>query len=180
MHVIHLSESTPAQQEQAALLLAHAFVNTPSAIDITTARQELQLTLGTARRGLLALDETDVLGFIGAIVHTVHMWELHPLVVCENNRGRGIGRALVQHLEAEARLEGACMIWLGTDDDFGGTNLYGKDLYPNVLQHLLKLAPTKGHPYQFYQQLGYSVVGVLPDASGRGAHDILMAKRLHP
>jgi len=69
-------------------------------------------------------------------------------------------------------------IWLGTDDDFGGTNIYGKDLYPNVLDQLLTLQPTSTHPYTFYQKMGYSVVGVIPDASGFGKPDILMAKRI--
>jgi len=32
------------------------------------------------------------------------------------------------------------------------------------------------HPYEFYQKLGYVIVGVIPDANGLGKPDILMAK----
>jgi aminoglycoside 6'-N-acetyltransferase I len=34
----------------------------------------------------------------------------------------------------------------------------------------------KRHPYEFYQKLGYVIVGVMPDANGLGLPDILMAK----
>jgi hypothetical protein len=34
------------------------------------------------------------------------------------------------------------------------------------------------HPNEFYQKLGYEIVGVIPDANGLGKHDILMAKSL--
>jgi len=47
-----------------------------------------------------------------------------------------------------------------------------------VLGALARLQETKGHPFRFYQKLGFSVVGVLPDVNGFGKHDILMAKRV--
>ena len=81
-------------------------------------------------------------------------------------------------MESAARSARICTIWLGTDDDFGGTNLFGVDLYPNVLESLLRLAPTTKHPSTFYHARGYAVVGVLPDADGIGRHDIIMAKRI--
>ena len=34
------------------------------------------------------------------------------------------------------------------------------------------------HPYSFYQQQGYSIIGVMPDANGRGKPDIIMGKRV--
>jgi aminoglycoside 6'-N-acetyltransferase I len=82
----------------------------------------------------------------------------------------------MQILENEAKLNAVSTIWLGTDDDFGGTNLYGVDLYPNVFEHLSNIQPTSGHPYTFYQKMGYTIVGAIPDASGFGKPDILMAK----
>lgn len=38
--------------------------------------------------------------------------------------------------------------------------------------------PEGGHPYEFYQTLGFVILGVIPDANGLGKPDILMAKRL--
>jgi aminoglycoside 6'-N-acetyltransferase I len=36
----------------------------------------------------------------------------------------------------------------------------------------------RGHPYEFYQKMGFAIVGVMPDANGIGKPDIYMAKRL--
>lgn len=119
-----------------------------------------------------------MLGWIGAVRQTPHAWELHPLVVDPAHQRRGCGTLLVHALEVAARQADITTIWLGSDDDFGGTNLFGKDLYPDVLGHLQRLEPTGGHPFTFYRRLGYALVGVLPDADGLGKHDILMAKRL--
>lgn len=76
------------------------------------------------------------------------------------------------------RRAGVCSLCLGANDDFGGTNLFGQDLYPQVLECLSRLAPTSGQPYTCYQARGDAVVGVLPDVDGIGKHDILMAKRI--
>jgi len=34
------------------------------------------------------------------------------------------------------------------------------------------------HPFEFYQLLGFEIVGLVPDANGFGKPDILMAKRV--
>ena len=36
----------------------------------------------------------------------------------------------------------------------------------------------RGHPYEFYQRCGFTIVGVVPDANGLGKPDILLAKRV--
>jgi len=69
-------------------------------------------------------------------------------------------------------------IFLGSDDESNTTSLAGKDLYPNVFEHLLNVRNLKRHPYVFYEKMGYTIVGVIPDANGFGKPDILMAKRL--
>jgi aminoglycoside 6'-N-acetyltransferase I len=69
---------------------------------------------------------------------------------------------------------------LGTDDESDMTSLAGKDLYPNVLAHLADIKNLKGHPFEFYEKVGFVLVGVIPDANGPGKPDILMAKRLGP
>jgi aminoglycoside 6'-N-acetyltransferase I len=53
-------------------------------------------------------------------------------------------------------------------------------LYPNVWEHVRNITNLRDHPYEFYQKLGYVIVGVIPDANGFGQPNIFMAKRLKP
>jgi aminoglycoside 6'-N-acetyltransferase I len=50
--------------------------------------------------------------------------------------------------------------------------------FPNVWEHIAHIRNVKHHPYEFYQKLGYVIVGVIPDANRPGKPDILMAKSL--
>jgi aminoglycoside 6'-N-acetyltransferase I len=59
------------------------------------------------------------------------------------------------------------------------TTLAGVNLYPDVWEHVAQIKNLRGHPYEFYQKLGFVIVGVLPDANGPGKPDIYMAKPLH-
>ena len=54
----------------------------------------------------------------------------------------------------------------------------GIGLYPDVLGHARGIRNLRSHPYEFYQKLGFALVGVLPDANGPGRPDIFMAKRM--
>jgi aminoglycoside 6'-N-acetyltransferase I len=56
-------------------------------------------------------------------------------------------------------------------------NLSNTDLYPDVTKHILNIKNLHQHPYEFYQKLGFVIVGVIPDANGIGMPDITMAKR---
>ena len=67
---------------------------------------------------------------------------------------------------------------LGTDDHTNLTSLGGIDLYPNVLERLMNIRNLGGHPYRFFQKVGFTIVGVIPDANGIGKPDIYMAKSL--
>jgi aminoglycoside 6'-N-acetyltransferase I len=148
--------------------------------EATEALEEVQESLGPGRLSRVALDDDgSVLGWIGGISgYGGHAWELHPLAVRPDAQRRGVGRALVADLEAQVRLRGGGTLWLGTDDEDGRTNLAGKDLYPDVLAHATGLRSMRDHPWAFYRKQGFVVVGLLPDASGPGKPDILMAKRI--
>src|SRR5262245_23238005 len=148
---------------------------------MTSAQAEVAtFTADPERLAIAAVEGETLVGWIGAIRQSETSWELHPLVVVPAWQRCGYGTALVRALEQEAARAGVCTIWLGSDDDFGGTNLFGADLYPDVLDKLGRIALASGHPYVFYGRLGYTVVGVLPDVNGIGRHDILMAKRIAP
>jgi aminoglycoside 6'-N-acetyltransferase I len=100
------------------------------------------------------------------------------MVVRADRHGQGVGRALVADLEAQVRTRGGLTIMLGTDDEDGMTSLAGADLYTDLWQQIANIRNLKGHPYEFYQKCGFSIIGVIPDANGRGKPDILMAKRV--
>lgn len=106
------------------------------------------------------------------------VWELHPIVVRPAQQRQGIGRALVQDLEQQVKSRGGITIQLGTDDQNDLTSLGGVDLYPDPLVHLRQIRNLHGHPFEFYQKLGFALVGLVPDANGFGKPDILMAKRV--
>ena len=181
MHIISLTDTAAAVREEMAAILLAALDHAPSAWhDMASARHEVAGFFGNPERFALgAFDGDRLVGWIGAIRAASHAWELHPLVVHPDRQRDGIGTRLVQALEQEARGAGICTLWLGTDDDIGGTTLFGTDLYPDVPARLAAIAPTAvAHPYTFYLRLGFAVTGVLPDATGPGRHDILMAKRI--
>jgi aminoglycoside 6'-N-acetyltransferase I len=168
--------------QQVAELLVEAFrEHWPEAWpDLESARQEVRESFESDRISRVALDDSGaVLGWISGIrQYEGHVWELHPLVVKPGYQGRGIGRALVTDLEAQVRERGGLTLWLGTDDEDNMTTLAGVNLYPDVWEHVARIKNLRGHPYEFYQKLGFVIVGVLPDANGLGKPDIYMAKPL--
>src|SRR6185369_101741 len=75
-------------------------------------------------------DDGRVVGWIGAIQqYDGLVWELHPIVVDETHRRKGVGRALVSDLEAILQARGGLTLWAGSDDLAGETSLGGIDLY---------------------------------------------------
>jgi len=148
--------------------------------DLNSALQEVQASLEPDRISRIAVaDNNQVLGWIGGIKqYDGNVWELHPLVVRTEFRGQGIGRSLVADLATEAKNRGGIVLWVGTDDEDNQTTLSGINLYPNVWEHIAQIRNLRGHPYEFYQKMGFAIVGVMPDANGIGKPDIFMAKRL--
>ncbi len=145
-----------------------------------SALHEVQKSFGAGWISRIALDgERQVLGWIGGIpTYHGNVWELHPLVVKPAYQRQGIGRALVADLEAQVAERGGLTLWLGTDDVDNMTTLAGVDLYPNLLERLGEIRNLRGHPYEFYEKLGYSLSGVMPDANGPGKPDIFLAKKV--
>jgi aminoglycoside 6'-N-acetyltransferase I len=180
MRIVDLRPDAELLIRQAAQLLVDGFRdNWPDAWPtLEAALAEVQECLEPERICRAAVSaQGELLGWAGGISqYDGHVWELHPLVVREQNRGQGIGRALVTDLETQVRARGGLTLWLGTDDESEMTSLGGVDLYPDVLAHLQQIRNLRGHPFEFYQRLGFVIVGVMPDANGNGKPDIFMAK----
>ena len=182
MRIVDLRPEDEARIRQAAALLVEGFHEQwPEAWpDIESAREEVRQALAPGRICRVALGEDGaVLGWIGGTPHYHgRVWELHPLVVRPDRQRQGIGRALVADLEARVRERGGLTVTLGTDDEDCSTSLCGVDLYSDVPGHIANARVVTRHPLDFYRKLGYSIVGVMPDANGWGRPDILMAKRV--
>jgi aminoglycoside 6'-N-acetyltransferase I len=180
MRIVDLCLDDKKAVRQAAALLIEGFrEHWPQAWpDMNAALEEVRESFGADRISRVALDaEGTVLGWIGGIrQYNGNVWELHPLVVKPDCQRQGIGRALVTDLESHVSARGGLTLWLGTDDEDGMTSLAGVHLYPKVLEHLTHIRNLRGHPYAFYQKLGFVLVGVMPDANGPGKPDIFMAK----
>jgi aminoglycoside 6'-N-acetyltransferase I len=184
VRITDVDASDESLVEAIAAILVDGFrQNAPEAFpDIATAIAEVRESFAPDRISRVAVDDQGrAVGWIGGIKHySGHTWELHPLVVKLDQQRRGIGRALVSDLEQRVLALGGSTIYLGTDDEQNQTSIAGIDLYPDVWQHVRSIRNFRGHPYEFYQNLGFVVVGVIPDANGFGKPDILMAKRVGP
>ena len=142
--------------------------------------KEVHEMLETERICRVAIDEQgNLLGIIGGIPgYDGNVWELHPLAVQPDMQGQGIGRALVEDFEKQVRAKGGLTITLGSDDEDNMTSLSNVDLYENMWEKIRNIRNLKGHPFEFYQKLGYVITGVVPDANGIGKPDIIMSKRV--
>ncbi len=177
MNIVDLAMQSEQVREQAAALLVDGFHEPLGWSNLTQAREEVTQVIngGFAR---VMLDDETLLGWVGGLPqYEGRVWELHPIVVRQEYRRRGVGRALVEAFEAEARERGALTATLGTDDHTGMTSLSGVDLYADVSRHITGLHDLgRGHPFLFYRKLGFVVTGVMPDANGPGRPDIYMSK----
>jgi aminoglycoside 6'-N-acetyltransferase I len=182
MNIIILLPDNEHLIHQAAQLLVDAFrEHWPDAWPtFNEAMKELDEMLEAERICRVALDEQgNLLGIIGGIQgYDGHVWELHPLAIQPSMQGKGIGRALVEDFEEQVRQRNGLTITLGSDDEDSMTSLANVDLYENLWDKIKNISNLKGHPFEFYQKLGYVITGVVPDANGRGKPDIIMSKKI--
>jgi aminoglycoside 6'-N-acetyltransferase I len=173
-------DSSRIAQVAELLLLAFKDLSPDSWPDFESAFAEVRESFEPGRISRVAIDSNgDILGWVGGISHYAgKAWELHPIVVHPDHQGKRIGTALVRDLIKQVSSRGGATLWLGTDDETNRTSIAGKDLYPDVLAQLSRLCNIHGHPFEFFQKVGFSIVGVIPDANGIGKPDILMAMRV--
>lgn len=179
MQIVPFPDLNPTQLAEAARILRVA-IHGSSYKAPGEAEAEIASFLSDPERfALAAVEGETVLGWIGGVRGYSHALELHPLAVDPTRHRQGIGTALVRALEAQAQAEGFLTVHLGTDDDFGGSSLFGAELFPDPLARLAEIEPRgDGHPFFFYRRLDYIPTGVLPDANGPGQPDIFMARRV--
>jgi aminoglycoside 6'-N-acetyltransferase I len=147
--------------------------------DLAAARSEVLKAVEPGKVCRVARDtDGSLLGWVGGRLAYARVWELHPLVVHPAAQGHGVGRALVADLEVQVREHGGLTLMLGSDDEDDMTTLSGVELYPDVWTHVQHIRNLRDHPFEFYQKCGFVIIGVVPDANGRGKPDILMAKRV--
>jgi aminoglycoside 6'-N-acetyltransferase I len=179
MNIESLSPDDEAAIEATARLATAAFAHIPWLDDHEEALAEVREALQPEKICLVARNQQgQIVGWAGAQHDYSEVWELHPLAVHPDYQRQGIGRALVLALEKEVAAAGGYTLQLGTDDNFGGTNLFGQELYPDVLAAAQRMVSTNNHPFVFYQKLGFVVTGLVPDANGFGQPDIMMCKRV--
>jgi aminoglycoside 6'-N-acetyltransferase I len=182
MKIIDLDANNEVAIQQTANLLVQGFRDHwPRAWpDQASAVEEVQEALKKGNINRVALsDSGDIIGWVGGLPEYYgNAWELHPLVVSPEYQGKGIGRALIADFEARVKEQGGITIYLGTDDEDDMTTLSNTNLYSNLFEQIKNIKNLKGHPYEFYQKQGFTIVGVVPDANGIGMPDIIMAKRV--
>lgn len=160
---------------EAAELLKKAF---PEAY-AHCALKEVDECLRQDRIAVMAVEAGCLIGFTGAIPqYGMTGWELHPIVVDDAWRGKGVGSLLIDALEKHVAKRGGITIYLGTDDELCRTSLSDTDLFEDTFDKIKDITNLNKHPYEFYIKKGYKIVGVVPDANGIGKPDIIMAKRI--
>ena len=177
LQITQLTPAMTAAIQQAAAILHQVFAPQGSWESLADASQEVQEMLVPERMVWAAIVDAEVIGWIGGVPqYDGNVWELHPLVIKPAWQHQGIGTQLVQCLEQQVKARGGLTICLGSDDKHNQTSLAGVDLYENLWEQVRTIRNLNRHPYEFYQKLGYTIIGVMPDASGRGKPDIIMGK----
>jgi aminoglycoside 6'-N-acetyltransferase I len=178
--IVPFDSLNPRQKEEAVEVLNLALAPLSVAYrEMEAARAEVDGFFNNPERfGLAAVEDGHVVGWVGGIRVYDHGWELHPLCVHPKHQRHGLGGLLVCALEDAARAENICTLYLGADDEFGGTTVSSVDLFADLASHIRNISVTTRHPLAFYRKVGFTVVGLLPDVNGPGKPDILLAKRI--
>ncbi len=144
---------------------------------IDLARAQVLAAGGSGRLGRVLMAQGEALGWIG-IIKGRRVWEIHPIAIALEHQYSGLGHLLVEDVAQIGKNAGALTLFAGTGDEVGTTNLFGLDLYDDPSAALKNLKATGRNPFEFWQNAGFTVVGLMPDAEGRGKPGIHLARRL--
>lgn len=177
MEIVNMNTLSSRQLREAAAILNQVLpIWCPT---MEAAEEALRECLSPGNTQLAAVENGEVIGFGGILTPTYdgRVYELHPLAVRADKQKQGVGKLIITALEDEARARGGLTLWLGSDDETDETSLSNCDLYDDLPAKLRDFRPGI-HPSGFYLKMGYKIIGVMPDANGRGRPDIYMAKAL--
>ncbi len=104
--------------------------------------------------------------------------EIKLVAVHPTRRRQGIAQTLVLAAEERMRQSGCVTMLATVGDTRGRTSLYGVDVTEDAPGLLADFRCHPDHPAGFFLEVGYRLVGVLPDAYGPGKHDLTLARRI--
>jgi aminoglycoside 6'-N-acetyltransferase I len=126
------------------------------------------------------IDSGQLIGWGGILpCYSGNVYEIHPMVIDSKYQNKGFGGLLIKHLEDKARFLGGLTIYAASDDesDDRRSSLRDADGYDDIYDKMKHFDP-KNHPARFYMKHGYQLIGIMPDANGRGKHDLILSKKL--
>lgn len=180
MEIVDLAATGKRGFNRATKLLLKEFAETIPSIWPTkqAAEEAVRAALATGS-ALAAIDaKGQVVGWCAAQPHyNGCVWRVRPVVVDSAFQGIGIGTMLLRHLEMRANMAGVLTLWASSDDEMALTPFSNVNLYADLPSRFARVHEMRAHPLGFYVAYGFTIVGVLPDAYGKGKPDIFLAKR---
>ena len=182
MKIVNMNTLSKPQLTQAAQMLTDELpLGWPTLAD---AADEVDMLLNDEDEPdalfLAAVEDDTIIGWCGMLPeYNGNVFELHPLVVRHDRQGEGVGRKLLIEIEKAAKAKGGLTLYIGADDEApnGETSFANADLYDDLPKRIKEFEPGT-HQTAFYLKQGFKVVGVVPDANGKGKPDIKLAKSL--
>jgi len=141
------------------------------------AAEQVLASVNPNRLGRVCFSNENPVGWI-AVIQRRHVWEIHPIAVSPAHQGNGVGRMLVEDIALSAKEANISTLFAATSDETGSTNLYGEILYSDPASAIMQLESKGRSPYKFWESVGFTVVGILPDEEGQGKPGIHLARKL--
>jgi len=179
MRIVDLSTEDDCVVEQVATLLLEgvAVHSSNPWSDVTSALDEVGESFDANHISRVAFDDGDtMLGWTaGYSTYNGYIWQLYPLVLATHSFNLDIGHLLIQDFEEQVRTRGGLSILLSIDVE---PALIAPSILceNNLWQHMTALQRLDNHRIEFFRQLGFTIVGVIPNAHGQGKPDVLLER----
>ena len=183
MKIVDMKSLSETQVIQAAQMLADEIPGDWEDWSEVVNTDEVLEDEDTFFKGFAAVEDGDIIGWVGVDPgDSDYVYELFPLVVRRDMRGKGIGKMLLAVAEAHVRENGGLTaityIDIREDKSFNESFLASVDLYDNLPKHIINFSPAEHTLSHFLLKNGYKAAGVIPDSGGHGKPDIILAKHI--